>query len=186
LPSEKQMEVVRRVAHMEQINPDVVSDIEASLESRMTSLLSRHSEKAGGVPMVAQILNVTDRTTNKVILEKLEEEDGELAEEIKRLMFVFDDLMKLDNRAIQALLKEVDNAQWAMALKGASETIRDKVLGNLSQRAADLLREEMEFLGPVKLSDVEAMQQQIVDVVRRLEDSGEIEVASGDGDQMIA
>ncbi|WP_144999581.1 flagellar motor switch protein FliG [Polystyrenella longa] len=185
LPSVKQMEVIRRVAHMEQTSPEVVSDIEASLESRMTSLLSRHSEKAGGVPMVAQILNVTDRTTNKMILEKLEEEDVDLAEEIKRLMFVFDDLMKLDSKAIQALLKEVDNAQWAMSLKGASDQIKDKVLGNLSQRAADLLREEMEFLGPVKLSDVEAMQQQIVDVVRRLEDAGEIEVSANEGDRMI-
>ncbi|MAT16730.1 MAG: hypothetical protein CMJ46_15845 [Planctomyces sp.] len=135
--------------------------------------------------MVAQILNVTDRTTNKLILDTLEEEDSELAEEIKRLMFVFDDLLKLDNKAIQALLKEVDNAQWAMALKGASDTIKEKILGNLSQRAADLLLEEMDFLGPVKLSDVEAMQQQIVDVVRRLEDAGEIEVSANEADRMI-
>ena len=111
---------------------------------------------------------------------------GELVDQIRRLMFVFDDLLKLDNRSIQALLKEVENAQWALALKGASEELKAKVLSNLSQRAAALLQEEMEYLGPVRVSDVEAMQQQIVDTVRRLEDSGEIAVNGGGGsDQMI-
>jgi len=139
------------------------------------------------VPIVAEILNLTDRMTNRGILENLEEEDNDLADEIRRLMFVFDDLLKLDNKAIQSLLKEVDNSQWAMALKGASEEIRDKVLGNLSQRAADMLREEMEFLGAVRVSDVEAMQSQIVDTVRRLEDAGEIVVSSGaESEQFIS
>ena len=128
---------------------------------------------------MAEILNLTDRMTNRGILENLEEDDSELADEIRRLMFVFDDLLKLDNKAIQSLLKEVDNSQWAMALKGASEEIRDKILSNLSARAADMLREEMEFLGAVRLSDVEMMQSQIVDAVRRLEDAGEIVVSSG-------
>lgn len=179
LPSNKQMEVIRRVANMEQTNPEVVRDVEATLEKRMTSTFSQNLEKAGGIPMVAQILNVTDRMTNKAILETLESEDGELVNEIRRLMFVFDDLLKLDDRAIQALLKEVDNSQWAVALKGASDEIKQKILGNLSQRAAELLKEEMEYLGPIRVSDVEAMQQQIVDAVRRLEDAGEIEVAAG-------
>jgi flagellar motor switch protein FliG len=187
LPITKQTEVVRRIANMEQTSPEVVQDVEKGLERRMTSTFSQQLEKAGGVPMVAQILNVTDRMTNKGILENLEEEDQELVEEIKRLMFVFDDLLKLDNKAIQALLKEVDNKQWAVALKGASDEIRDKVLGNLSQRAAEMLREEMEYLGPVKVSDVETHQQQIVDAVRRLEDSGEIEVGAGpEGDQYVS
>lgn len=179
LPSNKQLEVIQRVANMEQTSPEVINDVEKSLESRMTSTFNQQLEKAGGVPMVAQILNVTDRMTNKGILENLEQEDADLVDEIKRLMFVFDDLLKLNDKAIQALLKEVDNAQWAIALKGASEEIKVKVLGNLSQRAADLLREEMEYLGPVRVSDVEGMQQQIVDAVRRLEDAGEIAVASG-------
>jgi flagellar motor switch protein FliG len=178
LPSNKQLEVIRRVASMEQTSPEVVQDVEASLQRRMRSSFSQQLEKAGGVPMVAQILNVTDRMTNRAILESLEELDGELVDEIKRLMFVFDDLLKLDDKAIQALLKEVDNKQWAVALKGASNEIRERVLGNLSQRAAELLKEEMEYLGPVKVSDVEANQQQIVDVVRRLEDAGEIVVGS--------
>ncbi|MBR9803101.1 MAG: flagellar motor switch protein FliG [Rubinisphaera brasiliensis] len=179
LPANKQLEVIRRVAHMEQTNPEVVEDVEKSLESRMLSTINQQLEKAGGVPIVAEILNLTDRMTNRGILENLEEDDSELADEIRRLMFVFDDLLKLDNKAIQSLLKEVDNSQWAMALKGASEEIRDKILSNLSARAADMLREEMEFLGAVRLSDVEMMQSQIVDAVRRLEDAGEIVVSSG-------
>jgi len=180
LPSNKQMDVIRRIATMEQTSPEVIHDVEASLESRMTSTFNQGLEKAGGVPMVAQILNVTDRMTNKGILETLEQEDAELADEIRRLMFVFDDLLKLDDKAIQSLLKEVDNSQWAVALKGSSEEIKQKIFGNLSQRAADLLREEIEYLGPVRVSDVETTQQQIVDAVRRLEDSGEIAVSAGD------
>lgn len=179
LPSNKQIDVIRRIATMEQTSPEVIGDVEASLRRRMNSTFNQSLEKTGGVPRVAEILNITDRVTNKGILESLEAEDAELVDEIRRLMFVFDDLLKLDNKAIQSLLKEVDNSQWAVALKGASEEIRTKVLGNLSQRAADLLREEMDFLGPIKLSDVETMQQQIVDTVRRLEDAGEITVAGG-------
>lgn len=178
LPSKKQMEVVRRVANMGQTNPEVVRDVESSLKSRMMSTFSQQTEVAGGVAAVAQILNVTDRITNKGILEGLEQEDTELVDEIQRLMFVFEDLVKLDDKSIQALLKEVDTSQWALALKGASEEIKQRVLGNLSQRAADLLREEMEYLGPVRVADVEAMKQQIVDAIRRLENAGEITVAS--------
>ncbi|WP_459555525.1 flagellar motor switch protein FliG [Lacunimicrobium album] len=186
LHSNKQLEVIRRIAHMEQTNPEVIDDIESSLESRMTSTLNQRLEKTGGVQTVAQILNITDRMTNKTILENLEEDDQELADDIRRLMFVFDDLLKLDNKAIQSLLKEVENSQWAIALKGASEEIKTKILANLSQRASDLLKEEMAYLGPVRLSDVEAVQQQIVDTVRRLEDAGEIQVAAaGEGDQFI-
>jgi len=186
LPSNKQLEVIRRVATMEQTNPEVVRDVEKSLESRMKSTFNQQLEKAGGVPMVAQILNVTDRMTNKGILENLEQDDAELVDEIRRLMFVFEDLLKLDDKAIQVLLKEIDNSQWSVALKGASEEIKQKVLSNLSQRAAELLKEEMEYLGPVKVSDVEGTQQQIVDAVRRLEDAGEIDVNSGEAEQFIS
>ncbi|MFQ5732560.1 MAG: flagellar motor switch protein FliG [Planctomycetaceae bacterium] len=186
LPADKQLEVIRRIAAMEQTSPEVVRDVEASLEHRMRSMFGQQMEKAGGVHAVAQILNVTDRMTNKGILENLEEDDAELVEEIRRLMFVFDDLLKLDDRAIQKMLKEVDNSQWATALKGAAEDIKDKVFANLSQRAAESLREDMEYLGPVRVSDVEAKQQEIVDVVRRLEDMGEIEINSrGDADEYI-
>ena len=173
------MDVIKRIANMEQTSPEVIKDVEKSLEHRMKNTFSQGMEKAGGVELVAEILNVTDRMTNKGILENMDQETPDLADEIRRLMFVFDDLVKLDNKAIQALLKEVDTNQWAVALKGASEEIKQKVLGNLSQRAADMLREEMEYLGPIKVSDVEAVQQQIVDSVRRLEDAGAIEVAAG-------
>jgi flagellar motor switch protein FliG len=186
LASNKQLEVIRRVAAMEQTSPEVIADVERSLQGRMTSTFNQQMEKRGGVPMVAQILNVTDRMTNKGILDSLDQNDGELADEIRRLMFVFDDLLKLDDKAIQSLLKEVDNSQWSVALKGASDEIRTKIFGNLSQRAAEMLKEEMEYLGPVRASDVETMQQQIVDTVRRLEDSGTIVVASGGGDQFIS
>ena len=187
LPPDKQLDVVRRIATMEQTNPEVVRDVEASLEGRMKSMFSQTMEKAGGVQSVAQILNITDRMTNKTILESLEEDDAELVEEIRRLMFVFEDLLKLDDKAVQKLLKEVDNSQWATALKGASEEIVEKIFSNLSQRAAETLREDMEYLGPVRVSDVEAMQQQIVDVVRRLEDAGDIEVrAAGEADEYVS
>jgi flagellar motor switch protein FliG len=186
LPSNKQLEVIRRVATMEQTSPEVIADVERTLQGRMTSTFNQQLEKRGGVPMVAQILNVTDRMTNKGILESLEQNDAELADEIRRLMFVFDDLLKLDDKAIQSLLKEVDNNQWAVALKGATDEIRAKIFANLSQRAAEMLKEEMEYLGPVRVSDVEGMQQQIVDTVRRLEDAGAIVVAgAGGGDELI-
>ena len=187
LPATKQLDVIRRVANMEQTSPEVIKDVEKSLETRMRSSFTQQLEKAGGVSAVAQILNVTDRMTNKAILENLEQDDPELVDQIKRLMFVFDDLMKLDDKAIQSLLKEVETSQWALALKGASEELKQKVMGNLSQRAAAMLSEEMQYLGPVRVSDVEAMQQTIVDIVRRLEDSGEIQMGSGsEADKMVA
>jgi flagellar motor switch protein FliG len=186
LPSNKQLEVVRRVATMEQTSPEVVHDVEKSLEVRMTSTFNQQFEKAGGVSSVAQMLNVTDRMTNKSILENLEQESPELVEQIKRLMFVFDDLLKLDDKSIQALLKEVENAQWALALKGASEELKAKIMGNLSQRAGAMLQEEIQYLGPVRVSDVEAAQQAIVDTVRRLEDAGEIVVNTGESERLIA
>lgn len=187
LSAVKQLEVIRRVANMEQTSPEVVRDVEKSLQSRINTNFNHQTEKAGGVEMVAHILNVTDRVTNKGILDNLSQEDPDLVDQIRRLMFVFDDLLKLDDKAIQMLLKEVENNQWALALKGASEELRQKIMGNLSQRAAVALKEEIEYLGPVRVSDVEATQQQIVDAVRRLEDSGEIAIATGsDADQFIA
>lgn len=185
LPSTKQLEVIRRVAAMEQTSPEVVRDVEKSLESRMRSMFMQQLEKAGGVQSVAQILNVTDRMTNKAILESLEQEDSELVEQIRRLMFVFEDLMKLDDKAIQMLMKEVETSQWALALKGASEELKAKIMGNLSQRASAMLQEEMQYLGPVRVSDVETTQQLIVDAVRKLEDAGEIVINAGAGEKLI-
>ncbi len=186
LPPDKQLDVVRRVAAMEQTSPEFVEMVEASLKNRMVSLFGQKSDQVGGVPLVAQILNVADRTTSKNILDTIGQDSEELVEEIQRLMFVFDDIAKLDDKSIQAVLKEVDNSQWAMALKGASEEIRGKILGNLSKRAAENLEEEMGYLGPVRVSDVESVQQEIVDTVRRLEEAGTITVASGEGDQFVS
>jgi flagellar motor switch protein FliG len=143
-------------------------------------------EKAGGVDSVAEILNVSDRATERTLLESLAQDDPDLVEEIRRLMFVFDDLMKLSDKDIQTVLKNVETAQWAMALKGASPELKKKIMGNMSQRAAAMLAEEMEYKGAVKLSEVEQIQQQIVDIVRRLEDAGEITVTAVDeSEQMV-
>jgi flagellar motor switch protein FliG len=180
LPSDRQLAVIRRIATMGQTSPEIIQEVERGLESRMSSIMSQQFEKAGGVPKVAEILNVTDRATERSLLENLSQEDPDLVEEIRRLMFVFEDINKLTGKDVQTVLKNVENAQWAMALKGASEQLKEKILGNMSQRAADMLKEEMEYLGPVKLSAVEQVQQQIVDVVRRLEDAGEITVSSGE------
>jgi len=187
LPAERQLAVIRRIAHMGQTNPEVIHEVERGLESRMASLMQQSFEKAGGVNSVAEILNVSDRATERALLESLSQDDPELVEEIRRLMFVFDDLTKLSDKDVQSVLKNVETAQWAMALKGASSELKQKIMGNMSQRAAGMLAEEMEYLGAVKLSEVEQIQQQIVDIVRRLEDAGEITVHAGDAsEQMIA
>lgn len=185
LPADVQLDVIRRVANMEQTAPEFIEDVESSLKARMTSLFGRRSDQIGGVPLVAQILNVADRTTSKNILDTMGHESEELADRIQRLMFVFDDITKLEDKSVQALLKEVDNSQWAMALKGASPEIKESILGNLSKRAAENLEEEMGYLGPVRMTDVEAVQQEIVDTVRRLEDAGTITVSSGENDQFV-
>lgn len=180
LSSEKQVAVIRRVANMGQTNPEVISEVERGLESRMANLMNQSFDSAGGVGNVAEILNVADRQVERALLEQLSEEDPALVEEIRRLMFVFEDINKLGSKEIQQILKNVDNSQWAMALKGASEGLKQKVLGNMSQRAAQMLQEEMEFLGAVKRSEVEARQQQIVDVIRQMEDAGLISTSIGD------
>jgi flagellar motor switch protein FliG len=179
LPTERQLAVIRRVANMGQTNPEVIREVEIGLENRMASVMSQSFENAGGVSSVAEILNVTDRATERALLENLAQEDPDLVEEIRRLMFVFDDINKLSDKDVQTVLKNVEAQQWAMALKGASEELKAKILGNMSQRASQMLKEEMEFLGAVRLSDVESVQQQIVDIVRRLEDTGELTIQGG-------
>jgi flagellar motor switch protein FliG len=174
LPTERQISVIRRVATMAQTSPEIIHEVENGLERRMASVMSQQFENAGGVSSVAEILNVIDRATERSLLENLAQENPELVEEIRRLMFVFEDIIKFGDREIQTLLKNVESSQWAMALKGASEELKEKILKNMSKRAADLLKEEMEYLGPVKLSNVEQTQQQIVDIIRRLEDAGEL------------
>ncbi len=180
LPGPKQIEVVKRVANMEQTNPEVISEVEQGLEARLANMLSQSFEKIGGVETVAEMLNLVDRTTEKGIMEGLEAEDPDLVEEIRRLMFVFEDINLVDDKGIQAVLKEVENDELAIALKTASEDLKNKVFKNMSERAATMIGEDMEYMGPVRMSDVESAQQRIVDVVRRLEDAGEI-IISGRG-----
>ena len=183
LPGPKQIEVVKRVANMEQTNPEIIAEVEKGLEARLSSMLSQSFEKIGGVDTVAEMLNLVDRTTEKSIMEGLEAEDPDLVEEIRRLMFVFEDINQVNDKGIQSVLKEIDNDELALALKTASEDLRQKIFFNMSERAAALIREEMEFMGPVRVSDVESAQQRIVDVVRRLEDAGEIIIAGRGGEK---
>lgn len=185
LPSERQLAVIRRIANMGQTNPEIIKEVENGLERRMASVMSQQFEAAGGVEAVAEILNVTDRTTERNLLENLAQEDEELVEDIRRRMFVFDDLSNLSDKGIQEVLKSVETSQWAMALKGASDQLKKMVLGNLSSRAATLLEEEMDFLGAVRVSDVEQVQQQIVDIVRKLEDAGQINLHSDPSSEQL-
>jgi flagellar motor switch protein FliG len=183
LPGQKQIEVVKRVANMEQTNPEVIHEVEKGLEARLSNMLSQSFEKAGGVDSVAEMLNLVDRTTEKGIMEGLESEDPDLVEQIRRLMFVFEDILLVDDKGIQAVLKEVDNDELALALKTASDDLKQKIFKNMSERAAQLIQEDMTYMGPVRVSDVESAQQRIVDVVRRLEDAGEIIIAGRGGEK---
>lgn len=182
LPLQKQIEVIKRIANMEQTNPEVIREVEKGLESRLANMLVQSMEKAGGVPTVSEILNLADRATEKAILEGLESEDPDLVEQIRRLMFVFEDIKMVNDKGIQAVLKEVENDELALALKTASQDLQDKIFKNMSERAAALIREDIQFMGPVKVSDVEAAQQRIVDVVRRLEEAGEVVIQGRGGD----
>lgn len=185
LPTSLQLSVVRRIAHMGETSPDVLKSVEDALAGRLQNAMQQSLERAGGVATVAEILNVADRGTERALLESLAQEDPELVEQIRRLMFVFDDIAKLSDKDVQTLLKHVETQQWAMALKGASEELRQKILGNMSQRAAAMLLEEIEYLGPKRLSEVEAVQQQIVDIVRQLEESGQITTQPAPEDEMV-
>jgi len=186
LPMQKQIEVIKRVANMEQTNPDVIKEVERGLESRLASMLTQSMEKAGGVPTVAEILNLADRATEKTIMEGLESEDPDLVEQIRRLMFVFEDINMVNDKGIQAVLKEVDNSELAVALKTASEQLKNKIFSNMSERAAALIKEDMQYMGPVRVSDVESAQQRIVDIVRRLEESGDVVIQGrGNSEEMI-
>jgi len=176
LPESRRLAVVRRIATMGRTNPEIIKEVEKGLERRMSSVMSQSFERAGGVEAVAEMLNVSDRATERSLLDSLAKEDAELVEEIRRLMFVFEDVGRFSDKDIQTVLKNVETSQWAMALKGASDTLKEKILRNMSERAAETLREEMEYLGPAKRSVVEAKQQEIVDVIRMLEDRGEIDL----------
>ncbi len=187
LGMEKQLEVIKRIANMEQTNPEVIREVEQGLESRLSNMLMQNMEKAGGVPTVSEILNLADRATEKTIMEGLESDDPDLVEEIRRLMFVFEDIKLVNDKGIQCVLKEIENDELSLALKTASEQLQQKIFTNMSERAAQMVAEDMEFMGPVRVSDVESAQQRIVDIVRRLEESGDvmIEGRGGDGEMIV-
>jgi flagellar motor switch protein FliG len=185
LPQMVQVDVATRVATMESISPDTLSQIEEVLVTQIKSLFGGDVSVIGGVKAVAEILNNVDRNTEKNIMGNLERENPELATEIKKLMFVFEDAMLLDDRSIQRLLKEIDTKELGMALKGSSEELQDKFLKNMSARASDMIKEDMQFMGPLRLKDVEEVQQRIVDVIRKLEENGDIVISGRGGDDNV-
>ena len=185
LPAEAQADVAKRIAVMDRTSPDVIREVERVLERKLSALVTQDFTSAGGVKAIVEVLNRVDRTTEKSIIETLEVDNPELAEEIKRLMFVFEDITSIDDRSLQLVLREVDNKDLSLALKGTQPEVAEKVFRNMSKRAADMLKEEIEFMGPVKIKDVEEAQQKIVNVIRVLEDKGEIVISRGQGDEMI-
>lgn len=185
LPSERQVEVAKRIATMDRTSPDILRDVERILERKLSSLVTQDFTAAGGVDSIVEVLNRVDRTTERTIIENLEVQNPELAEEIKKLMFVFEDLVMLDDRSLQLVLREVDSKDLALALKATAQEVAEKIYKNMSKRASDMLKEEIEYMGPVKIRDVEEAQQKVVNVIRRLEESGEIIVSRGKGDEMI-
>lgn len=185
LPPERQVEVAKRIATLDQTAPEVLSEIESTLERRLASFVRQDFTSIGGIDVAVDVLNRVDRQTERTIIEALEEEDPDLAEEIRLRMFVFEDLVTLDDRSIQKVIAEVETAHWALALKTASEHVSQRIFQNMSKRAAEMLQEEIEYLGPVRLRDVEDAQQRVVATVRTLDESGEIIIARGGEDEIV-
>lgn len=185
LSPDKQADVARRIAQMDRTSPDIIKEVERVLEKKLSTLVTEEYATVGGIDSIVEILNAVDRGTEKHIMETLEIEDTELAEEIKKRMFVFEDILTLDNRSIQRVLREVDNNDLGIALKGSNEDVQNTIFSNLSKRLASMIKEDMDYMGPVRLRDVEEAQQKIVNVIRKLEDSGEIVISRGGGDEII-
>jgi len=185
LPTEVQVDVATRVAIMDRATPDIIMEIEKVLERRIASVFTQELTAAGGVRSVAEVLNRVDRSTEKAIMEKLEETNPELADEIKRLMFVFDDILLIDDRSIQQILREVDQKDLVLALKGAGDEVKSKILKNMSARARAMINEDMEVMGPVRLKATEEAQQKIVNIIRQLEEMGEIVIARGGEEEIF-
>ena len=185
LPPEKQADVAKRIAMMDRTSPDVIKEVERVLERKLASLVNQDYTIVGGVDSIVSILGNVDRGTEKHIMEALEIEEPELADEIRKKMFVFEDILLLDDRAIQRVLREVDNADLELALKSTTEEVQNVIFKNLSKRLAAMIKEDMEFMGPVRMKDVEEAQQKIVGIIRRLEDSAEIVISRGGGDDIV-
>ena len=185
LAPEKQTDVAKRIAQMDRTSPDVIKEVEKVLEQKLSSLVNQDYTIVGGVDSIVDILNTVDRGTEKHIMESLEIEDPELADEIRKKMFVFEDILSLDDRSVQRVLREVDNNELAVALKGSNEEVQNLIFNNLSKRLATMIKEDMDFMGPVRLKDVEEAQQKIVNIIRKLEDSAEIIISRGGGDEIV-
>ncbi len=185
LTPDKQTDVAKRIAMMDRTSPDVIKEVENILEQKLASLVSQDYTIVGGVDSVVEVLNTVDRGTEKHIMENLEIEEPELADEIRKKMFVFEDILLLDDRSIQRVLREVENSELAVALKNANEEVQSAIFNNMSTRLVDMIKEDMEYMGPVRLKDVEEAQQKIVNVIRKLEDSAEIVISRGGGDEII-
>lgn len=184
LPHERQADVARRIAMMDGTTPDVINEVERVLEQKLSSTLQQDYTAAGGIESIVQILIGVDRGTERTILDTLEIDNPELAEEIKKRMFLFEDIVNLDNRSIQRVIRDIENADLQLALKVASEDVREAIFRNMSKRMVETFKEEMEFMGPVRLRDVEEAQTRIVATIRRLEEAGEVIIARG-GDDII-
>ena len=185
LPQEMQADIAKRIALMDSTSPEIINEVEQILERKLSTTVTQDYTQTGGIEAVVEVLNGVDRSTERTILDALEIQDPELAEEIKKRMFVFEDIVTLDNRAIQRVIRDCENADLMLALKVASEEVREIVFKNMSKRMADTFMEEMEFMGPVRLRDVEEAQTRIVATIRRLEEAGEIVIARGGGDDII-
>ena len=186
LSPDKQADVAKRIAMMDRTSPDIIKEVESVLERKLASLINQDYTIVGGVDAIVNILNTVDRSTEKHIMETLEIEEPELADEIRKKMFVFEDILLLDDRAIQRVLRDVDNKELGVALKVANDEVKGVIFKNLSKRLAAMIQEDMEFMGPVRMKDVEEAQQKIVGIIRKLEDSGEIVISRGGGDEIIA
>jgi len=185
LPPDKQVDVAKRIATMDRTSPDVIKEVERVLERKLASLVNQDYTIAGGIDSVVEILNSVDRGTERHILETLETEQPELADEIRKKMFVFEDILTLDDKSIQRVLREVDNNDLSIALKNTAEEVKEAIFRNLSKRLAEMIKEEMDFMGPVRMKDVEEAQQKIVNIIRKLEDSAEIVISRGGGDEIV-
>ena len=185
LPPEMQSDTARRIALMDRASPDVINQIEREFEKRLSTLVSEDYTTIGGVDSIVEIINQVDRTTEKNIMENLEIEDPELAEVIRKRMFVFEDIITLDPKSIQRVLREVDNHQLAIALKGAGESVKSVIMENVSKRLAAMIEEDLEYMGPKRVKEIEEAQQNIVNIIRKLEDAGEIVTSRGAGDEVI-
>ena len=185
LPPEKQADVAKRIAQMDRTSPDVIKEVERVLERKLASLVNQDYTIVGGIDSIVNILNNVDRSTEKHIMESLEIDDPELADEIRKKMFVFEDILLLDDRAIQRVLREVDNADLELALKSSTEEVQNVIFKNLSTRLASMIKEDMDFMGPVRMKDVEEAQQKIVGIIRRLEEAAEIVISRGGGDDIV-